>query len=417
MKLLTKTTLYYLFMTLALFAIGGVLFYYSLRNIMNENITENLYQTKEQVTEYVLKTGKLPQQSVIGRDILFFTTSEKEIVNAMSDTVIYNPYEKEDLPFRKLVFSVKTNEGVFTATVGTPLVESDDLIESIANSLGIVGGILLLILFLLNWMLAKSMWKPFYKTLDALKSFDLGKKNKMTLDPVNISEFQLLNEAIGKMTEKIQSDYENLKEFTENASHEIQTPLAIIRSKLELMIQAENLSPELAKQVQDIYENTNRLSKLNQALLLLAKIENRQFQETQQLNVQNLVEKKLEQFEDMIEFKKLSIEKTLTPAEEVSMNPHLADILLSNIIGNAIRHNINGGKIIIQMKNNSLSVSNTGAPLTLPGEKLFERFQKGSTSAESLGLGLSIAKQIADSSGFRISYSYAKELHTLLLSF
>ena len=421
MKLLTKTTLYYLSMTLMLFAIGGVLFYYSLRNIINENISEDLYQTKVQVLAYVKKTGRIPQESAIGRDILFFTPSAKEFRDAVKDTVLYNSYEDENLPFRELIFSVKTNEGYFTATTGTPLVESDDLIESIVRSLGIVAGILLVVLFLLNWFLSKKLWKPFYKTLDSLRKFDLNKGWSGFKIPTNIntSEFKILNEEVQKMTEKIQLDYKNLKEFTENASHEIQTPLAIIRSKLELMVQAENLSAEQMKQVQDIYESTNRLSKLNQSLLLLAKIENRQFHETQAVNLKNMIENKLEQFSDMIAFKNIHLTPALSEGEGVTikMSPQLADILLSNIIGNAIRHNINEGKIILKLNNNSFTVSNTGNPLEIPGEKLFERFQKGTTSSESVGLGLSIVKQICDTYNFAVNYSYSNTMHTITIIF
>jgi signal transduction histidine kinase len=417
MKLLTKTTLWYLSMTMVLFAIGGVLFYFSLRNIMDENITENLEQTQTKVLDYVKKTGKLPEASLIGRDILNFIPADKAIQDVLKDTTIYNPYEEENLPFRELLFSVKTNDGLFTATAGTPLVESDDLIESIVNSLGIVAGILLVVLFLLNWFLSKSMWKPFHKTLDSLKTFDLSKKEALTFPTENTSEFKMLNEALGKMTEKIMSDYQSLKEFTENASHELQTPLAIIRSKLELMVQAENLSEEQVKQVQDIYESVNRLSKLNQSLLLLAKIENCQFHETQILDASALVEKKLGQLEELIDLKGIKVEKKLGPGAEIKMNPQLADILLSNILSNAIRHNTSGGTITVEVKNNLLTVSNSGNLLEISNEKLFERFQKGTTSSESVGLGLSIVKQICDTYNFNVNYSYLSGTHTITITF
>ncbi len=417
MKLLTKTTLWYLAMTMVLFVIGGVLFYFSLRSIIDENISENLEQSQTQVLGYVKKTGKLPVQSVIGRDILFFTPADKAVADAIKDTVLYNSYEDESLPFRELIFSVKTNEGYFTTTTGTPLLESDDLIDSIVSSLGIVGGILLAILILFNWSLSKSLWKPFYKTLDSLRKFDLGKKEAVDFPEAGTSEFKMLNEALGKMTEKMQNDFRNLKEFTENASHELQTPLAIIRSKLELMVQAENLSGEQMKQVQDIYESVNRLSKLNQSLLLLAKIENRQFHETQTLDVYTLVEKKIGQLEELIDLKGIKIDKIFVENVKIKMNSQLADILLSNILSNAIRHNTSGGKIIVEIKNNSLIVSNSGNALNIPGEKLFERFQKSSTSSESVGLGLSIVKQICDTYNFRASYQYAGNMHTITVIF
>lgn len=419
MKLLTKTTVYYLSMTLVLFAIGGVLFYFFLKNIMDDNISENLKQTKTQVQAFVKKTGQLPPQSSIGRDILRFNPSTKESTDEVRDTIIYNSYEEENLPFRLLFFSVKTNEGYFTVTAGTPLVESDDLVESIVRSLGTVAGILFAVLLLLNWFLSKKLWKPFYTTLDSLKKFDLGKKETIEFPQVNTSEFKILNEELGRMTKKIQTDYQNLKEFTENASHEIQTPLAIIRAKLELMVQADNLSAEQMKQMQDMYESTNRLSKLNQSLLLLAKIENRQFLDIQEINLKNMIENKLEQFSDMLSFKNIHLTPALSEGEgiTVKMNSQLADILLSNIIGNAIRHNVNEGKISIKLNNDSLTVSNTGNQIDISGEKMFERFQKGSASPESAGLGLSIVKQICDTYNFHVTYSCINSIHTITLLF
>jgi len=419
MRLLTKTSLWYLSMTLILFAIGGVLFYFSLRTIMDETIFEKLSQTKIQVMAFVKKTGQVPQESAIGRDILKFSPSAKEFKDEVKDTVIYNSYEDENLTFRELIFSVKINESYFTATAGTPLVESDDLIESIVRSLVIVAGILLMVLFLLNWFLSKRLWKPFYKTLSSLRKFDLGKKEVIEFASSNTAEFKILNEELGKMTEKIQRDYRNLKEFTENASHEIQTPLAIIRSKLELMVQAENLSAEQMKQMQDIYESTNRLSKLNKSLLLLAKIENRQFHDKQDVNLKIMIENKLEQFSDMLSFKNIHLTPALSEGEGVTikMNTQLADILLSNIIGNAIRHNVNEGKIILKLNSNSFTVSNTGNPLEIQSEKLFERFQKGTSSPESVGLGLSIVKQICDIYNFRVNYIYSGGMHTISVFF
>ena len=125
------------------------------------------------------------------------------------------------------------------------------------------------------------------------------------------------------------------------------------------MIQAENLQEEQIKSVQEIYESVNRLSKLNQSLLLLAKIENRQFGEEQTMDLKALIEKKLHQFEELLEMRHLKIETSFSNSVELRMNAHLADILLSNIFSNAIRHNIEEGKIIIDVKNNALSVSNT----------------------------------------------------------
>ena len=417
MKLLTKTTIYYLVITLLLFSIGGIVFYVSLRSIISENIDENLEQTQEQVLYYTKKTGKLPAQPSVGSDILLFTPADLEIKSRFRDTVYYSEFEEEALPYRELVFSVKTNEGWYTTTAGKTIIEADDMIESVAQSLGIVAGILLVVLFLMNWFLSKSMWKPFYKTLDALKRFDLSNREAEDLLPTGIAEFNLLNEALNKMTGKILSDYRNLKEFTENASHELQTPLAIIRSKLELMIQVEGLPEDQVNAIREIYESVNRLSKLNQSLLLLSKIENGQFHETMVLDMKTLVEKKITQLAELTELKGITVENAPIGTFEIKMNAQLADILISNILSNAIRHNISGGKIKVELKDTSLLVCNSGNPPEVPAEKLFKRFQKSGSSGESVGLGLSIVKQICDSYNLNVHYTYNEGMHCMRISF
>jgi signal transduction histidine kinase len=415
MKLLTKTGIYYLVLTLVLFAGGGIIFYFTLQDIINESITDRIYETKEQIISYAEEHDSVPPLSPIG----FLNIQMKEVdlpaAEKIQDTLL--PDEDDELkPQRTLTFPLSVNGKNYSASITRELVESDELIESIGYSLAILTGLLLVVLLLFNWWLSKNMWKPFYTTLDKLKDFDLNKKETIRFSPVNISEFRILNEEIQKMTDKILRDYQNLKEFTENASHEIQTPLAIIRSRLELLIQAENLTEEQAKSVQSISESVNRLSKLNQSLLLLAKIENRQFRDEEQVDLKNLIEKKLEQFEDMIAFKNIRLEKQLE-GFSLQINPQLADILLSNILTNAIRHNISGGKMIVDLKTNSLSVSNSGNPLEISPHKMFGRFQKASPSGESVGLGLSIVKQICDTHGIKIQYLYKDNKHTVELSF
>ena len=416
MKLLTKTGIYYLALTLFLFVGGGIVFYFSLQTIINDSITERLYEIKEQVNTFTKKNDSLPVQSPIG----FYPVEYKEVQNSFSeklqDTILPDE-DNEPKPFRTLTFPVKAGKKNYSAKVVRELIESDELIESIGYSLAILTGILLVLLLITNWSLSKNLWKPFYKTLDELKKFDLNKREKINFPEVKTSEFKILNDEIKKMTDKIQNDYQNLKEFTENASHEIQTPLAIIRSKLELMIQSENLPDEQIKSIQEIYESVNRLSKLNQSLLLLAKIENRQFNEEQKVDLKNLIEKKINQLEELIDLKKIKIEKIFSDSVEIKINPQLADILLSNIIGNAIKHNLNEGKIRIEIKNNSLTISNTGNSLEISSKKLFERFQKASPSSDSVGLGLSIVKQICDTYNFRVNYSTKENIHIVSISF
>ena len=219
------------------------------------------------------------------------------------------------------------------------------------------------------------------------------------------------------MTERIKNDYLNLKEYIENASHEIQTPLAIINSKMELLLQSGDMKEKQYKTVADAYEASNRLSRLNKTLILLAKIENRQFPESEPVNPAIMINHQLESLEDLIYAKKIKVVKQVEEQVTVLMNPYLAEILLVNLIKNALRHNIPGGDLKIELTGNSLVIANSGPALTLDPDMLFKRFHTSSSSPESLGLGLSIVQKICTMYGFKVSYSYQNNMHVMLVVF
>jgi len=421
MKLLTKTSLLYLLFAVPVMIVSSFICFELIHDEVIESTDDSLMRDFNRLeTKYLTKDSLISFTSFNG-EISVKPSLERysQTSFSYSNATMYDEYEDEMLPFRVLKVMYHCPVRDYDIIIRKIHLESDELMEEIVASISFMFGLLLAGFFAINFFISKNLWHPFYKTLALLGNYDLNKKNTVKFDTVSIQEFKQLNHALNKMTEKIQDDYRNLKEFTENASHEIQTPLAIIRSKLELMIQAENISAEQMRQVQEIYESTNRLSKLNQSLLLLAKIENRQFHDEQNVDLKNLIEKKLEQFEDLITFKNISLR--IGPSADnnvpLKMNVQLADILLSNIIGNAIRHNIMGGEIRIHLDNRAFSVSNTGNPLSIAPGKIFERFQKESPSDDSVGLGLAIVKQICNAYNFNINYSYSKGIHAITITF
>ncbi len=417
MKLITKTSFYYLILSLVLLTAGGIIFYFLMNNILNEEINEQLSIEKQKVLAHISQKKEMPPASPLADGLVSFVPADHAVPEKFTDTILLSPLQDEMLPYRQMLFTVKIKEQYYTAGILKPLIEKDDLMDTILQSLGIIGLALLIIIFTASRWLSAKLWKPFYHTLQMLKNYDVNKNEPLTLTATSTEEFSQLNEATKKMTEKIQGQYRNLKEFTENASHELQTPLAIIRNKLELLLQSENLPLREIKLVQGVYESANRLSKLNHMLLLLAKIENRQFQLEESLNPGELLENKLDYFDEMIRFKNIMVEKKIKEPFTIKMNPQLADILFSNLIGNAINHNVNGGKIIITANENLLVVSNTGSPKSLPIATLFQRYSKESSSAESVGLGLAIVKQICDTYHYSISYSFSTDLHSFILRF
>lgn len=245
----------------------------------------------------------------------------------------------------------------------------------------------------------------------------MNSHDEFALKQTEVKEFDDLNKVLIAMTDRIKHDYSNMKEYTENASHELQTPLAIINMKLELLLQSQNLDDKQLKALVEAYEATNRLSKLNKTLLLLAKIENRQFPESKIINPATIIQSQLESFEDMMDAKQ--IKKTVINEAEVNlnMNPYLAEILIANLIKNAIRHNIQQGELKIKVASHNITVSNSGNELKIDAVNIFERFHKNSASPESLGLGLAIVKKICEIYKFNIRYYYEDKMHHFSIDF
>jgi signal transduction histidine kinase len=251
--------------------------------------------------------------------------------------------------------------------------------------------------------------------LDVLKNFRVDKKQSLNFPLTQIDEFTLMNRTIQKTTNQAQQEYSLLKEFTENASHEMQTPLAIIRSKLDLLIQDENLSEDQSKTMQSAYSAIEKLSRLNQSLLLLAKIENNQFAETTNINLKQKLEEKLDAFHELWQNQGITVSSSLADAT-VSLNSELTDILLNNLLSNATRHNFSNGCIKIVLKEKTLEISNSSKEKELNSQQMFLRFFSQDKKSRYNGLGLSIIKQICDVSGFSIRYLFTANEHRFVLS-
>ena len=216
------------------------------------------------------------------------------------------------------------------------------------------------------------------------------------------------------MTEKMILDYNNQKKFSENASHEFQTPLAIIKSKIDLLMQSHNLSENEYNLLGAIDDAINRLSRINKSLLLLSKIENNQFEVSQKIKIKPIIEKILLKYlnnEHFINEKELRINNAVTDTFFIQINEELGYVMVNNLIQNAIRHNKIGGELIVFNEDNAIIIGNDGDEKPLNEQLIYERFQKISNDSNSIGLGLSIVKEIAQLNAIQITYYYENGKH------
>jgi signal transduction histidine kinase len=270
---------------------------------------------------------------------------------------------------------------------------------------------------ILNRLILRKLWNPFYETIVKIKQYKLDKEIDVTFSKTGISEFQELNQSVQELIHNNLLVYQNQKHFIENAAHEMQTPVGLIQSKIELLMEEPNINKEQALLIDDINEHIHRLSRLNSTLLLLSKIETNQFPENSQVNISACLLKCCEQFSELLEFKHLTLEVSELPDLYINMNEDLAVILFSNLIKNAINHNYTNGYIYIQLIGRELIISNTGRAISFDPKLLFERFNKRSDHPQSNGLGLSIVKKICALYHFKISYTYTHEKHVLTILF
>ncbi len=320
--------------------------------------------------------------------------------------------EKEEVRMLETAFYCESNQKYYRLKVFTSTVESDDLIKNILYLQMALLLVLGLLLYFTSRSLLEKIFQPFYKLLEQLKKFKLGKSEMFDLPETSIREFKELNQSVDILLQSNIKTYQDQKTFIENASHELQTPLAVTIGKLELLIGEKNITQEQAKSIATIIEILNRTKRLNSNLLLLSKIKNKQFPESEQLDLSEIFMQVSDEYEDLIHHREITVEISGKEHFIVQMNKDLAFILANNIIKNAIIHNLSGGFIRLIFSEKSIEIRNTGPQPEI--NDIFERYQTQSAQSQSLGLGLSIVKSIIDLYQMKISYMYENE-HIMII--
>ena len=420
MKLLAKYNRINIIVTISVLMISSICFYVMIRHVLISQLDEDLKLEEQEIVDFVKTNNKLPDPSNYDDQQIEFRkstdiSSEKNFSSVM--LLINTDGHKEKELYRQYAFSIVVNSANYTVLIRKSQEQTEDLIKIIVwITLGIVV-LLLCVLFVINRFLLSRLWKPFNHTLVQLKQFNLSAKNNMHLQHTNTTEFAELNKTVLVMTDKAQQDYESLKNFTDNASHEMQTPLAIINSKLDVLIQDESLNEFQMKQLQGVYDALDRLSNLNQSLLLLTKIENSQFCQKEIIKIDELVLEKLFQFEELVQNKKLLINRKINPVQ-LSGNKQLLEILISNLVNNAFRYNIENGSVNIELTGLCLIVSNSSFLPALDVQQVFQRFYRhADTRQDGNGLGLSIIKEICNIAGYTVKYRFNNGLHQFSVNF
>ncbi|MGN7707699.1 sensor histidine kinase [Chryseobacterium sp. 22543] len=419
--LLTKTTKPFLIYVLIVLMISIPVYYFVVDTIWKSELDEHnqiiVEKTAYEFNQLKLSEEELDKSLALWNHIQPETNIEKISAQQIKRDTVYT-YEKH-LPFiseqkkeryrclRKVVY---LQNKPYLFTIQTNIEESHETIAVIAMITIFFFVIIVLGLLYLNRKLSSSIWKPFRNTLDQLKTFNLNSQNTIQFPVSDTTEFEELNQSLYKLIERNISTYKTQKEFTENASHELQTPLAIIKNKLDLLLQDQDLTEKQYKIAEDINKALTRSSRINKNLLLLAKIDNNQFDSSEIILFDHLLQQSIDTLQEHIEQKNISVQEKIVDNVQVNGNSILTEILINNLIINAIRHTTPGGSISIQLADSSFEVSNSGTE-KLNMDLLFKRFSKLSTDNSGSGLGLSIIHEICRFHHWTISYRFENKHH------
>jgi signal transduction histidine kinase len=412
MKLFTKYTRINLLIMVVVFLLSAESTYLLTNYALIREMDADLSGVRERIQDYLHQYHSLPGGHPLDEVQVSFEPTDREMAGSEFALITrYSQREKKMHNFRQLVFTLPEAGHIYKVTIAKPLEGLHHLFRAIlVVSLATILTTILAFL-LTNRILLRRLWQPFYAALHAMQHFKLGNTRDLHFPATNTEEFAFMNESLGMAARKAEEDYLLLKEFTENASHELQTPLSIIRSKLEMLIQDEDLSHRQSEIVSSAFAAIKKLSRLNQSLLLLTKISNQQFNQLEEIALHEKIEDKLGQFRELWQTSGIEVSSRLSPAT-IRASPDLIDILLNNLFSNASNHNIPNGDIAIGLEPHKLTVSNTGLAIPLDPRRMFSRFYKGEQHTGHNGLGLSIIKQICEVTTLKPAYQFSGNRHT-----
>ncbi|WP_298647127.1 HAMP domain-containing sensor histidine kinase [uncultured Proteiniphilum sp.] len=403
-------------------AIWAVFFYVRMIDEINDETDDSLEDYSEQIIMRLLAGEELPSESNNSNNQYYL----KEITTAEAqnkphirylDSMVYIPLKKETEPARILTTIYKDeNRKYYELVVAIPTIEKKDLKEAILYwIIFLYFGLLLCILLINVWVYHESN-RPLHKLLAWLNRYKIGRENAPLKNDTDITEFKKLNETVVKSMKRSEEVFEEQKQFIGNASHEIQTPLAVCRNRLENLMDDESLTKTQLEELSKTLRTLEYITRLNKTLLLLSKIENRQFSGTHEIELNSIIKKNIRDYEEVYAHMNIDVEIRESGIFKVVMNRTLADILVNNIIKNAFVHNMTNGKINIEISSSKLIFKNTGQGSSLDPQFIFKRFYQGNKKPESSGLGLALIKSICDLGKLHINYAFEEDFHRFEIS-
>jgi len=418
-KLLHKTLRIYLFFSIIILLVSAPIFYFVVDKLFLNDVDETLLLRKKEFEHYSLpnlKEKDIPIINKSNKNVKIYKNKQNLKKNQLLNEIQYDSLTKNKVNKRTLQAPVKIEGKPYLYKIQINI-STRDLIKNIAFVYITILILLIAGLFLITRYFSLRVWRPFYQTLSTIEHFDIEEPNlPENLPETTIEEFERLNQSLMKLIKRTVSTYNNQKEFIGNASHELQTPIAVLQAQIETLIQHEELTKEKTEILSNIKETISKLNRLNKNLLLLSKIEYLSTINLEKFNLIDIITRLVDIYKIQATENKITIHiEQDTHQISLYSNLFLTETLFSNLISNSIKHNYNGGNVTIRMNNEFIEISNTSQTDTLPTEKIFERFTKLNPSSKGSGIGLAIVKKIISVLHYKLEYHYEKNSHFFTL--
>ncbi|SFN65007.1 Signal transduction histidine kinase [Chryseobacterium oleae] len=418
MNLLNKISLWFIAIVLLVTPVSMYISYNSTKKRLDDVEIERLKSVNQHVT-YQLRVGEAPEKKTQGLPISV-TLLKGNTLPSKNPEVIHTCLKNNGFSLNECKIRINTymalDQKVYRISSYTYVTATEEIIGGMLNALFFKMILITALVLITARILSKFILKPFHHAIDGLQQFSIQKKERLQLIPTSTKEFKKLNEFLQNMTDKALEDYASVKEFSENASHEVQTPLAVIQSKIELLAETD-INGTQAALLNDIQNSIDKLSRINRSLMLLTKLNNHEFSTHQKVKFCTVEKETLFTYSDHLALKSITLNRQCEKGVYVKIHPALTEILLSNLLSNAIRHNLEEGRIEVNLTRHFYQISNTGQEPDVPTQELFKRFKKSNQSQDSIGLGLSIVKQICEVNEFPVYYDFSKGWHTITVYF
>ena len=417
MKLISHVTLRLSVAVTLILSVWAVLFYMAMIDEINDEVDDSLEDYSETIIIRALSGEQLPSKDNGSNNQYYLVRVDGHYAMThpsieYADEMVYIEEKRETEPARILrtIFENEAGE-YFQLVVMTPTIEKRDVIYSILIWTSLLYATLLVIIIVLNIYVFYRSMQPLYRLLDWFRHYRVGQKNEPLPNRNTITEFRTLYDAANLYAARNEQLFEQQKRFIGNASHELQTPLAICRNRLEMLMEDEDITERQLEELAKTHQTLEHITKLNKSLLLLSKIENEQFADVRPVCFNHIVRRYLDDYCEVYEYRDIAVSVREEARLTFVLNETLAVTLVTNLLKNAFVHNTDGGRLVITLTADTFCISNTGVRHPLDRTKIFERFYKGSKQEGSTGLGLSIVAGICKLSGLEVHYEYRDEMH------